>query len=223
MAVAAARDCLKGVDRATVGGAVLRLHHGPLQGEADRGHHRRRSWTCRRTRSPWTSPGSLRCGTNALKAALDAVASGSAESVLVLRRRHPPRLPRRARRDELRRRRRGPAGRRGRRPRRGQALRQPVLRDPGHLALGQGHLRPHGRGPLLHGRGLRRRDGPAACPRPSRSTGWPPRDVAHVALNCPQRAPAAGRRQEAALRRADPGQRRAARVGGRHRLRRCAC
>ena len=132
-----------------------------------------RSWTCRRTRPPRTSPGSLRCGTNALKAALDAVAAGSAESVLVcaadIRLGYPS----------------GPGemnfgdgavallvGAR-RHHRRGQALRQPVLRDPGHLALGPGHLRAHGRGPLLHGRGLRGRHGPRACPRPSRSTGWP--------------------------------------------------
>ena len=40
MAVAAARDCLRGVDRAAVGARVLRLHHGPLQGEAVGRDHR---------------------------------------------------------------------------------------------------------------------------------------------------------------------------------------
>ena len=41
--------------------------------------------------------GSLRCGTNALKAALDAVVSGSAENILVCAADTPSRLPLRAR------------------------------------------------------------------------------------------------------------------------------
>ena len=103
--------------------------------------------------------------------------------------------------------------------RRGQALRQPLLGDPGHLALGPGHLRAHGRGPLLDGRGLRRRHGA--------QRGGGPREVragrrrrGALRLQRPQRAPGQGRRQEAPLRRADPGQRRAPCVGGRHGLRR---
>jgi hydroxymethylglutaryl-CoA synthase len=82
MAVAAARDCLKGVDRASVGGLYFASTTAPYkekQGAAT---------IAAVLDLPAESvtadfSGSLRCGTNALKAALDAVASGSAENILV--------------------------------------------------------------------------------------------------------------------------------------------
>ena len=82
MAVAAARDCLKGADRASVGGLYFASTTAPYKEKQ----------TAATIASVLELPadavtadfsGSLRCGTNALKAALDAVASGSAESVLV--------------------------------------------------------------------------------------------------------------------------------------------
>ena len=111
MAVAAARDCLKGVDRASVGGLYFASTTAPYKEKqtaatiaavldlpAGRGHHgllRARSAAAPTpSRRRWTRWRAAR-----------------AESILVVRRRHPPRLPLRARRDELRRRRRGPAGR----------------------------------------------------------------------------------------------------------------
>jgi hydroxymethylglutaryl-CoA synthase len=82
MAVAAARDCLTGVDRASIGGLYFASTTAP--------HKEKQSAALIATvlgLAPGTMTmdfsGSLRCGTNALKAALDAVVSGSAESVLV--------------------------------------------------------------------------------------------------------------------------------------------
>jgi hydroxymethylglutaryl-CoA synthase len=82
MAVAAARDCLKGVDLASVGGVYFASTTAPYKEKQ----------SAATVASVLDLPadavtadfsGSLRCGTNALKAALDAVGSGSAESILV--------------------------------------------------------------------------------------------------------------------------------------------
>ena len=93
MAVAAARDCLKGVDRASIGGLYFASTTAP---------YREKQSAALIAAVLGLPPeavtmdfsGSLRSGTNALKAALDAVVSGSAENVLVLRRRYPARLSR---------------------------------------------------------------------------------------------------------------------------------
>jgi hydroxymethylglutaryl-CoA synthase len=82
MAVAAARDCLKGVDPAAVGGLYFASTTAP---------YREKQSAATIAAVLGLPPhavtadfsGSVRCGTSALKAALDAVASGSAESVLV--------------------------------------------------------------------------------------------------------------------------------------------
>ena len=82
MAVAAARDCLKGVDRALIGGVYFASTTAPYKEKQ----------TAATVAAVLDLPmhvftadfsGSLRAGTNALKAALDAVSSGSAESILV--------------------------------------------------------------------------------------------------------------------------------------------
>jgi hydroxymethylglutaryl-CoA synthase len=82
MAVAAARDCLKGVDRASIGGLYFASTTAPY----------REKQSAAAIAAVLDLPsgavtidfsGSLRSGTNALRAALDAVMSGSAESVLV--------------------------------------------------------------------------------------------------------------------------------------------
>jgi 3-hydroxy-3-methylglutaryl CoA synthase/uncharacterized OB-fold protein len=82
MAVAAARDCLKGVDVRAVGGVYFASTTAPYK-------EKQSAATIASVLElpPDTATmdfgGSLRCGTNALKAALDAVNGGSAESVLV--------------------------------------------------------------------------------------------------------------------------------------------
>ena len=82
MAVAAARDCLKGADRAAVGALYFASTTAPYKEKQ----------TAATIASVLDLPpetatadfgGSLRCGTSALKAALDAVTAGSAENVLV--------------------------------------------------------------------------------------------------------------------------------------------
>jgi hydroxymethylglutaryl-CoA synthase len=82
MAVAAARDCLKGVDCASVGGLYFASTTAPY----------REKQVAAIVAAVLGLPthvftadfsGSLRAGTNALKAALDAVTSGNAESILV--------------------------------------------------------------------------------------------------------------------------------------------
>lgn len=82
MAVAAARDCLTGIDRSTVDGLYFASTTAPYKEKQ----------TAATIAAVLNLPehavtadfsGSLRCGTNALKAALDAVAAGSAESILV--------------------------------------------------------------------------------------------------------------------------------------------
>ncbi len=83
MAVAAARDCLKGVER----GAIQALYFASTTAPY------REKQAAALVAAVLGLPaevttidfaGSLRCGTNALKAALDAVTSGSAKNVLVL-------------------------------------------------------------------------------------------------------------------------------------------
>jgi hydroxymethylglutaryl-CoA synthase len=82
MAVAAARDCLKGLDRAYIGGLYFASTTAPY----------REKQSAAMIAAVLGLPseavtidfaGSLRSGTNALKAALDAVTSGSAQSILV--------------------------------------------------------------------------------------------------------------------------------------------
>lgn len=82
MAVAAARDCLRGADSAAVDGLYFASTTAPY----------REKQAAATVASVLDLPphavtmdfgGSLRCGTNALRAALDAVAAGSARSVLV--------------------------------------------------------------------------------------------------------------------------------------------
>lgn len=82
MAVAAAQDCLKGIEAASVGGLYFASTTPPYKEKQ-----------CASTIATVLGlppeavtmdfSGSLRCGTNALKAAVDAVNSGSASSILV--------------------------------------------------------------------------------------------------------------------------------------------
>jgi len=82
MAVAAARDCLKGIDRTSIGGLYFASTTAPYKEKQ-----------CAALIAAVLDlvpeavtidfSGSLRCGTNALKAALDAVVSGCAPSILV--------------------------------------------------------------------------------------------------------------------------------------------
>jgi hydroxymethylglutaryl-CoA synthase len=83
MAVAAARDCLKGLDRASVGGLYFASTTAPYKEKQ----------TAAAVAAVLGLPadtvtmdfsGSLRSGTNAFKAALDAVAAGSAQNILVV-------------------------------------------------------------------------------------------------------------------------------------------
>jgi 3-hydroxy-3-methylglutaryl CoA synthase len=82
MAVAAAQDCLAGMDRTGVGGVYFASTTAPYKEKQ----------SAAAIASVLDLPahavtmdfsGSLRCGTNALRAALDAVGAGSAESILV--------------------------------------------------------------------------------------------------------------------------------------------
>jgi hydroxymethylglutaryl-CoA synthase len=83
MAVAAARDCLRGMDRATVGGIYFASTTAPYKEKQ----------TAAAIAAVLGLPagiatmdfsGSLRSGSNAFRAALDAVAAGSAKNILVL-------------------------------------------------------------------------------------------------------------------------------------------
>ena len=170
MAVAAARDCLKGVDRASVGGLYFASTTAPYK-EKQSAALIAAVLGLAPDAITMDFSGSLRSGTNALKAALDAVVSGSRGERPGLRRRHPPGLSVRARRDELRRRRRGSACQRGDTIAEVKHFDSQVLRDPGHLALGQRHVRPLGRRTLRHGRGLRRVMATSLSASARRSTG----------------------------------------------------
>ncbi len=83
MAVAAARDCLKGIDRSTVDGLYFASTTPPYK-EKQSAAFIAAVLGLKPETVTMDFGGSLRSGTNALKAALDAVASGSAGSVLVL-------------------------------------------------------------------------------------------------------------------------------------------
>jgi len=83
MAVAAARDCLQGIDRASVGGLYFASTTAPYKEKQSAAIIAAVLGLAPETITMDFS-GSLRSGTNALKAALDAVASGSATSILVL-------------------------------------------------------------------------------------------------------------------------------------------
>jgi 3-hydroxy-3-methylglutaryl CoA synthase/uncharacterized OB-fold protein len=82
MAVAAARDCLKGMDRASIGGLYFASTTAP---------YREKQSAAAIAAVLGLAPeavtvdfsGSLRSGTNALMAALDAVTAGSAQNILV--------------------------------------------------------------------------------------------------------------------------------------------
>ena len=82
MAVAAARDCLKGVDVRAVGGVYFASTTAPYK-EKQSAATIASVLELPPEAATMDFGGSLRCGTNALKAALDAVAAGSAENVLV--------------------------------------------------------------------------------------------------------------------------------------------
>ena len=82
MAVAAARDCLTGIDRASVGGVYFASTTAPYKEKQTAATIAAVLGLSEETATSDFS-GSLRCGTNALKAAMDAVAAGSAGSILV--------------------------------------------------------------------------------------------------------------------------------------------
>jgi 3-hydroxy-3-methylglutaryl CoA synthase len=82
MAMAAARDCLIGVDRSTVGAVYFASTTAPYK-EKQAAATIASVLDLPPQAATMDFGGSLRCGTGALKAALDAVAAGSAHSVLV--------------------------------------------------------------------------------------------------------------------------------------------
>jgi hydroxymethylglutaryl-CoA synthase len=82
MAVAAARDCIKGFDRATIGGLYFASTTAPYREKQSAALIAAVLGLAPGTLTMDFS-GSLRCGTNALRAALDAVKSGSVQNVLV--------------------------------------------------------------------------------------------------------------------------------------------
>jgi hydroxymethylglutaryl-CoA synthase len=82
MAVAAARDCIKGFDRATIGGVYFASTTAPYREKQSAALIAAVLGLAPQT-TTMDLGGSLRCGTNALRAALDAVKSGSVGSVLV--------------------------------------------------------------------------------------------------------------------------------------------
>jgi hydroxymethylglutaryl-CoA synthase len=83
MAVAAARDCLRGLDRASIGGLYFASTTAPYKEKQSAALIAAVLGLPADTVTMDFS-GSLRSGSNALRAALDAVASGSASSVLVV-------------------------------------------------------------------------------------------------------------------------------------------
>jgi len=82
MAVAAAMDCLKGIDVATLGGLYFASTTPPYK-EKQCAATIAAILGLPRTAFTVDFSGSLRCGSNALKAALDGVNSGTAHSILV--------------------------------------------------------------------------------------------------------------------------------------------
>jgi hydroxymethylglutaryl-CoA synthase len=82
MAVAAARDCLKGIDRTSVGGLHFASTTAPYK-EKQSAATIAAVLDLPPEAVTMDFSGSLRCGTGALKAAADAVDSGTARSILV--------------------------------------------------------------------------------------------------------------------------------------------
>ena len=211
MAVAAARDCLTGIDRASIGGLYFASTTAPYR-EKQSAALIAAVLGLAPEAATMDFSGSLRSGTNALRAALDAVVSGSAQNILVCaadtRLGYPS----------------GPAEMNfgdgaaallvsaGGTIAEVEAVRDQVLRDPGHLALGQGHVRSFGRRPLRHGRGLRSRDEGERVGRAEEARSGTGRHRA-CGAQFAQRPPAARPRAEAGLRREDAGPGRAARRG----------
>src|SRR5207248_7094048 len=83
MAVAAAVDCLRGVDRASVDGVLFASTSYPLK-EKQGAALVARALDLRRDVTTADVGDSLRAGTTALRAAIDAVKAGSARRVLVV-------------------------------------------------------------------------------------------------------------------------------------------
>lgn len=83
MAVAAATDCLRGIDRGSVGGVLFASTSHPYK-EKQGASLIAKALDLRRDVATADVGGSLRAGTTALRAALDAVKAGSADNVLVL-------------------------------------------------------------------------------------------------------------------------------------------
>jgi len=83
MAVAAARDCLAGADRGSIQGLYFASTTAPYK-EKQSAALIAAVLGLAPDATTMDFSGSLRCGTNAVKAALDAVKSGSAENVLVI-------------------------------------------------------------------------------------------------------------------------------------------
>jgi len=83
MAVAAATDCLRGIDRATVDGLLFASTSHPYK-EKQGAAVIAKALDLRRDIATADYGGSLRAGTTALRGALDAVAAGTAANVLVI-------------------------------------------------------------------------------------------------------------------------------------------
>ena len=83
MAVAAATDCLRGIDRAAVGGLLFASTSYPYK-EKQGATVIAKALDLRRDVATADIGGSLRAGTSALRAALDAVKAGTAKNVLVV-------------------------------------------------------------------------------------------------------------------------------------------
>jgi len=83
MAVEAARDCVRGIDTESIDGLFLASTTSPYK---DKQAAATIAMVLGMNRESLTMDfsGSLRCGTNALRAAVDAVRSGSASSILVI-------------------------------------------------------------------------------------------------------------------------------------------
>jgi hydroxymethylglutaryl-CoA synthase len=82
MAVAAARDCLKGIDRANIGGLYFASTTAPYK-EKQSAAIIAAVLGLPAEAVTMDFSGSLRCGSGALKAAVDAVNSGAADNILV--------------------------------------------------------------------------------------------------------------------------------------------
>src|SRR5215467_2641092 len=83
MAVAAATDCLRGIDRSDVDAVLFASTSYPYK-EKQGASAIAKALDLRRDVSSTDFGGSLRAGTAALRAALDAVKAGSARNVLVI-------------------------------------------------------------------------------------------------------------------------------------------